>query len=70
MDAKERKEALADAEQRIARILSALESATGAYVESLSINDLEVTTYEDDRPRYRRSVRIELKRLPGTEWST
>ena len=55
-------------EQSIARILSDMEKTTGQLVDSLELVDIDVTTASDDRPQILRTVRIELKRLPGTKW--
>lgn len=56
------------AEEEIGWMLKELEQETGSVVESISLVDLDVTTLNSDRPRIRRFVSIQMKRLPGTEW--
>lgn len=57
------------AEKEISDILAKLETDTGMVLESINVNDIEVTTFTDDRPQLLRSVSLEMKRLPGTRWS-
>jgi hypothetical protein len=58
------------AEIKIATILRDLEASTGQLVETIKIENLDVTTRNDTRQEWMRSVHIELKRLPGTKWAT
>ena len=57
------------AEREISRILAKLESDTGMVLDSIGVNDIEVTTFSDDRPQWLRIVTLEMKRLPGTRWA-
>jgi hypothetical protein len=59
---------ISEAERQIAKILCALEKDTGQVVESVNINDIEITSIGDDRQQFQRSISIEVKRLPGTHW--
>jgi hypothetical protein len=57
-----------EAERAIASILSDLETSSGQIVESIKIDDLDITSMKDSRPEWIRKVCIELKRQPGTKW--
>jgi hypothetical protein len=58
------------AEKDIAKILAKLEEDTGAIVAQVEVRDMEVTCVDDQRPQWLRSVGINVKRVPGTRWST
>ena len=62
-------EALKNAQRAVAKILCDLENETGQVVERLDLHDIDVTTMGDETSQLLRSVRIELKRKPGTQWS-
>lgn len=57
-----------DAEKAIEKILADLEKEYDSYIESISIDDTEVTGHGDERPMILRRVCIELKQKPGTRW--
>lgn len=59
-----------EASAKIAAILRDLEIDSGCVVESLRIDRVEVTTYEDSGQRFLCSVVISLHRLPGQDWDT
>jgi aspartokinase-like uncharacterized kinase len=58
------------AEKDIAKILAKLEEDTGAIVAQVEVRDMEVTCVDDQRPQWLRSVMINMRRVPGTRWST
>ena len=58
----------AQAEKQIAQILCQLETEQGVLVDSVSINDVEVTRFEDNRRQNQRTICIETHRLPGHNW--
>lgn len=60
---------LLEAEKQIAHILAKLEKETSQIVDSVEINKIDVTCFEDDRPRHKCAVRIITHRLPGNGWS-
>jgi len=57
-----------EAEKEIAEILARFESESGTLIESIELQDTEVTTFTDDRPQWMRRVVVGWKRLPGTRW--
>ena len=57
-----------EAEKAIAETLKQLEIDTESLVESVGVNDTEVTTFSDDRQQIQRRVVIELRRSPGSNW--
>ena len=59
---------LQEAEQAIKAILKQLEIDTDSLVEGVSINDIEITTFGDDRKQLKRELIIELHRTPGNNW--
>ena len=61
---------ISKAELEIAKILEEVERETGSVVESVFLDDIEVTTIESTRQELARRVRLEVKRLPGTNWHT
>jgi hypothetical protein len=65
-----RNETITTAERRIAQILAELEIQAEGLVLSLSIEDVEVTNFNDDRKRMARRVIIEIERSPGSNWAT
>jgi hypothetical protein len=58
-----------EAEKAIELILSGLEYETGSIVRSISVDDIDITKMNDDRRQIFRTVRIEMERLPGTNWA-
>lgn len=56
------------ASRAIARILRELEQSTGQVVESLSLERIETTRFEDPEPVHLLRPVIELKRLPAHQW--
>ncbi len=56
------------AEKLIGGVLAELEKDTGSVVKDLSVIDIVVTEYHQDRQQLARRVQIELERLPGTKW--
>lgn len=58
-----------NAEKQISIILAKLEEQTGSIVDRIELRDTEITSIRDDRPKWQRSLIIELKRLPGTCWN-
>jgi hypothetical protein len=61
-------ERVKEAQKAIARILAKLEADTGSVVRSVTIKDIDVTTFGDDRIQMQRLVALDLERLPGTRW--
>jgi hypothetical protein len=57
-----------DAEKQISDILQKLELDTGMVLDSICVNDIDVTLVSDNRQQLQRSIRIDMKRLPGTKW--
>ena len=55
--------------KKINQILKDLEAATGCVVESISLNSIDVTSIRSTRQELETTVAIELKRLPGRQWS-
>lgn len=55
--------------KKINQILKDLEAATGCDVESISLNSIDVTSVRSTRQELETTVAIELKRLPGRQWS-
>lgn len=60
--------AIAKAEGEINKILSGLETETGAVIESIDLCRIDMTSMGDDRPKHGISVKIETRRLPGNSW--
>ncbi len=60
---------LEQAVKKINQILKDLEAATGCVVESISLNSIDVTSLHSVRQELETTVSIELKRLPGRQWS-
>lgn len=58
------------ARRQIAAILHQLEVETGQQVESISVDDIEVTSIGSDRPESLRCVRIRLRVERTATWST
>lgn len=56
------------AENEINGILRELEIDTGSVVESISMNDIDITSLGDDRQVLGRSVKVVLRPLPGSKW--
>ena len=56
------------AEKEISLILKKLEKDTVSLVESVSVQDIEITTFSDIEPEYQRQVLIEIRRSPGSNW--
>ena len=61
---------ISQAEKEIAKILQQLEIDTDCIVDQISIGDMDVTNIDSDRPVLLRCVRIETRRLPGSDWGT
>lgn len=57
-----------DAEREIANILKRLEQETDCIVDSVSLDDIDVTNMDSERPTIERTVTIETHRLPGNSW--
>ena len=57
-----------EATSRINAVLAELEAATQQVVESISVESLDVTSYGDRRRQVLRTVRIDLKPIPGSQW--
>lgn len=55
--------------KKINQILKDLEAATGCVVESISLQSIDVTNIYSTRQELETTVAIELKRLPGRQWS-
>ena len=60
---------LEQAVKKIDQILKDLEAATGCVVENISLNSIDVTSLHSVRQELETTVAIELKRLPGRQWS-
>jgi hypothetical protein len=58
------------AEGEINRILAKLEQETNSVVERVEMEDIEVTGLHSERKELQRRVRIDMARLPGTNWNT
>ncbi len=58
------------AQREIAQILVRLEQETGALVERVSVESIEVTRIESHREEWQRHVRITVKPVPGSIWTT
>lgn len=58
-----------NAENEIASILKNLESRTGMLVESICIMNLDMSDFVS-APKMQRQVKIDLQRIPGTQWCT
>jgi len=56
------------AEKEINFILANLESETGALVEEINLQSLDITSIGSTKQLLQRSVKIELKPVPGTRW--
>jgi hypothetical protein len=56
------------AQRQIAQILASLERETGQLVEELSIYSIDVSTCVSTAQQFLRSVRVELKPIPGSTW--
>lgn len=57
-----------DAQNKINQILKDLEYATDCVVDSISLDQLDVTSVNSDRQELIVGVVIELKRNPGHKW--
>lgn len=55
--------------RKINQILKDLEASTGSVVDSISLHSIDVTSIHSPRQELETSVVIELKRLPGRQWS-
>ncbi len=58
------------AEKDITKILATLEADTNMVLETITVNDTDVTQMGDDRQQLMRRVMIEMKRLPGSRWAS
>ena len=56
------------AEKQIAGILADLEARTGALVDEVGVEDVEVTRIGDGQRQYQRRVVIAMARVPGRNW--
>ena len=56
------------AEKDIAKRLKQLEIETNMIVDSLALQNAEITKMDDDRRQLLRRVIIEMHRLPGSNW--
>lgn len=57
------------AEAQICIILRDLEVATGQTIESIQMDDVEITTVDDVNRQWLRRVSISLFRIPGSKWA-
>ena len=57
-----------ETEKAVAKLLATLEANTGMVLDSIRVVDVEITNLSDTREQWARRVRIEMKRLPGTNW--
>lgn len=57
------------AQNAINAILSDLEKRTGLLVESLSIEDIDITEMQGSNQQIIRSAKIKLKPMPGSIWA-
>lgn len=57
-------------EREVARLLAALETSTGSYVDGLELCNEDQTTVADDRQQLYRRIRIDLRPAPGSHWAT
>jgi len=64
----ENNQLIKNAEKQISDILQKLELDTDMVLDSISVNDIDVTQMNDDRPQLLRLLRIDMKRLPNTKW--
>ena len=62
-------DAIHRAEAEIARVLADLERETGSLVETLDLEDLDVTQLGNDRQQVLRRPVIRMRRMPGSEWA-
>lgn len=69
-DREARVAAIVRAQAKVARALAELEAATDCEVVSVRLNDIDVTSMSDEIPQRIRTVEIDLRRRPGTEWAT
>lgn len=60
--------AITRATRAINQALSQLEKETGQVVDSIQLSSVDVTRLDSTRQMLSRSVRIELKPLPGSQW--
>ena len=70
MNDKEQQALVEQAERQIATILADLEKRTGCYVENLGVQNIEVTSVSSRAPEFLRRVEVDLRRQPGSRWST
>jgi hypothetical protein len=57
------------AQSAINAILADLEKRTGLLVESLSIEDIDVTEMGDSNQQVIRSAKVKMKSIPGQRWA-
>jgi hypothetical protein len=60
---------LYQAERDIALILANLEKHTGQHVGSIRVDSYESTQIKDVRPIHKRQVIVDLKPIPGSDWT-
>jgi hypothetical protein len=60
---------VSDAEQKIAKILCALELQINATIESMDLASDEITTFSDSNRQILQRVKIEVFRVPGNNWA-
>lgn len=58
-----------ETQRKINKILQELELEESIVIESISIDRIESTRFNDDRRKFITTVNIETHRLPGNEWS-
>jgi hypothetical protein len=63
-----RDEKINAAEVAVGKLLATLETETGMVLDSLIVHSIDVTSHEDERRQLLRRVRIEMHRLPGSQW--
>lgn len=63
-------DAIDAAQREIAQILARLEKETGALVEQVRVEQINVTRMESPREEWQRHVRITLRPVPGSIWTT
>lgn len=69
MELKDHLAAVNATERQIASLLSRLERETGWHVAGIQIRTDEVTQVSDSSPRHRRSIEIDLRPAPHSDWA-
>lgn len=58
------------AQRQIAAILAELEKSTGQLVDGVRVESLDIRSYADPAPKWLRFVEIDMRPIPGSQWST